>query len=177
MLGAYQTESTRTARRPRLPGAILMLTLVSLLACGDANDRGSQTPPAPAPEPAETPPAMPETPDVPEPSPSPVATPSPEPPPANASGGDDPLVARGKLVYGQACIACHNVDPTLDGPLGPAIAGSSLALVEARVLRAEYPDGYTPKRNTRAMVALPHLEPDVPALAAYLASLTPSEGS
>jgi hypothetical protein len=44
-------------------------------------------------------------------------------------------------------------------------------LLSAKVLRNEYPAGYTPKRDTRAMAPLPHLERELPALAAYLGSL------
>ena len=80
----------------------------------------------------------------------------------------DPLAERGKSVYLQQCIACHNLDPAQPGALGPAIKGSSRELVEARVLRAEYPAGYTPKRTTTTMVALPHLADDIDALTAYL---------
>ncbi len=51
---------------------------------------------------------------------------------------------RGKSVYMSVCIVCHNGDPNEDGALGPAIAGSSLELIQAKVLRAEYPEGYEP---------------------------------
>lgn len=39
------------------------------------------------------------------------------------------------------------------------------------MLRNEYPPGYTPKRESRAMLAMPHLAGDIPALHAYLASV------
>jgi mono/diheme cytochrome c family protein len=90
------------------------------------------------------------------------------------SGGDDPqaaLVKRGKVVFDTNCVACHSTDPRRDGPLGPANACASLELLSAKVLRNEYPAGYEPKRETRAMAPLPHLEPELPALAAYLESL------
>lgn len=80
------------------------------------------------------------------------------------------LVAAGRSVYNANCIACHSVDPTRDGALGPAVAGASYELIEARVLRGGYPEGYEPKRETRVMVALPHLEPRLDELAAYLES-------
>lgn len=80
-------------------------------------------------------------------------------------------IEAGRGAYNANCIACHSVDPTTDGALGPAVAGSSLSLIEARVLRAEYPEGYKPKRDTRVMVALPHLKPRLAELAAYLDSL------
>jgi mono/diheme cytochrome c family protein len=73
-------------------------------------------------------------------------------------------------VYAANCLACHAADPARDGALGPAVAGASRALIEARVLRAEYPPGYTPKRDSRVMVALPHLAGDLDALEAYLSA-------
>jgi mono/diheme cytochrome c family protein len=85
---------------------------------------------------------------------------------------DDPqaaLAERGEQVFQIHCTACHARDPGRDGPVGPAVAGSSLALLEAKVLRNEYPAGYTPKRDTKAMIPLVHLEAELPALAAYLA--------
>ena len=57
---------------------------------------------------------------------------------------------------------------TRDGAVGPALAGSSLALLEAKVIHNEYPPGYQPKRETGNMIPLPHLEPELRALHAYL---------
>ena len=79
------------------------------------------------------------------------------------------LAARGRLIYMSTCIACHNGDPHRAGPLGPEIAGAPRELVASKVLRNEYPAGYRPKRETRAMVPLPHLEPEIDALVAFLA--------
>ena len=79
-------------------------------------------------------------------------------------------VAQGRKVYQSNCTACHNMNPTQKGSLGPAVAGSSEELVEARVVHGTYPPGYTPKADTRLMVALPHLAKDVKAITAYLQS-------
>ena len=79
------------------------------------------------------------------------------------------LAARGQQVYQANCTACHALDPTQPGPVGPDLAGSSLALLQAKVLKNEYPPGHRPKRDTQAMVPLVHLAPELPALAAYLA--------
>jgi len=94
---------------------------------------------------------------------------------ALACGGEsqesgDPAVARGEKIYRNICVVCHNADPTRDGPLGPAIAGSSRELLEARLLRGEYPPGYTPKRSTHQMPRFEFLEPNLDDLAAFLAS-------
>jgi mono/diheme cytochrome c family protein len=78
------------------------------------------------------------------------------------------LAKRGEQVFQTNCTACHARDPRRDGPVGPPVAGASLELLEAKVLRNAYPPGYTPKRDTQAMIPLTHLEPELPALAAYL---------
>jgi mono/diheme cytochrome c family protein len=89
-----------------------------------------------------------------------------------AGGSTAPdLAAKGKAVYAANCTACHNVDPRLDGSLGPAVAGSGRDLLERRILHADYPPGYTPKRSSKAMVALPHLSGDIDTLHAYLSQL------
>lgn len=93
--------------------------------------------------------------------------------PSTSSSGSttaDPaqLAERGKSIYNSNCIACHNADPNKDGALGPAVQGSSLALLEARILRAQYPDGYQPKRSTKSMVAMPYLKNEINALHVYL---------
>lgn len=86
-----------------------------------------------------------------------------------ASVSDDP-VSRGELLYQNACTSCHNSDPRVEGPLGPAIAGSSFELLEARVVRGEYPEGYQPKRLSSQMLKMPHFKSEIPALEAYLSS-------
>jgi mono/diheme cytochrome c family protein len=80
-----------------------------------------------------------------------------------------PLAEQGRKLYQANCIACHNPDPAREGPLGPAIACTSAELLEARVLRAEYPPGYKPKRDSKLMPAQPFLRRDLPGLAAFLA--------
>jgi mono/diheme cytochrome c family protein len=89
---------------------------------------------------------------------------------SDAGSALSPEAERGRAVYAANCLACHAADPARDGALGPAVAGASRALIEARVLRAEYPPGYTPKRDSRVMVALPHLAGDLDALEAYLSA-------
>ena len=78
------------------------------------------------------------------------------------------LVDKGRQVYQSNCTACHNMNPAQKGSLGPAVSGSSEALLEARVVHGNYPPGYTPKADTRLMVAMPYLKKDIKALAAYL---------
>lgn len=86
-----------------------------------------------------------------------------------AGDAEDRLVRQGRVAYETTCTACHARDPGQSGVLGPALAGASLELLEAKVLRGAYPPGYTPKHPTQIMVALPHLESALPAIHAYLA--------
>jgi mono/diheme cytochrome c family protein len=82
---------------------------------------------------------------------------------------------RGKLVYDGVCIACHNPNPALDGSLGPANAHAPRGLVEARVLRAEYPPGYKPKRESHAMPPMPQLADKIDDLTVYLSECCPAK--
>lgn len=81
----------------------------------------------------------------------------------------DPAVERGRTVYLAQCTACHATDPGQVGPAGPPVKGASRELLEARLLRAGYPPGYTPKRASHLMPPLPQVAPSIPDLAAFLA--------
>lgn len=83
----------------------------------------------------------------------------------SAAVGD---AAKGQQIYANVCTACHGGSPSQAGSAGPAIAGSSYELLEAKVLRGEYPPGYTPKRGSAAMPPLPYLKDHIADLAAFL---------
>ncbi len=85
-----------------------------------------------------------------------------------ACAGDGSPASRGRQVYLAQCTACHNSDPSKNGPLGPAIKGSSRELIEARVLRGAYPSGYKPKRGTAIMQPMPQLVSALDDLVAFL---------
>ncbi len=82
------------------------------------------------------------------------------------AGAGDPEV--GRQVYLAQCTMCHGSDPARRGSVGPPVKGASKELLEARILRAAYPSGYTPKENTAVMQPMPHLAANVGDLAAYL---------
>lgn len=90
---------------------------------------------------------------------------------------DSAAVADGRQAFLANCSSCHNINPNLDGSLGPAIAGSPRALVEARVLHQAYPPGYHPKRSSHLMRALPWLAPKIDDLAAFLAATKQDQNS
>lgn len=85
-----------------------------------------------------------------------------------ACGENGGPAERGRRVYLAQCIACHNSDPSKNGPLGPAVKGSSQELLEARVVGGGYPPGYKPKRASVIMQPMPQLAAVIPDLAAFL---------
>ena len=74
------------------------------------------------------------------------------------------------------CVVCHNPNPNLAGSQGPPIAGSSRELIEDRVLYLKYPPGYTPKRTTHAMRAMPFLKNQIDNLYAFLQEAAKQQG-
>jgi mono/diheme cytochrome c family protein len=90
--------------------------------------------------------------------------------PADPNAPPEPLADKGKRVYMANCVACHSSTPGKDGPIGPALAGSSRELLLKRVVEGVYPQGYKPKRDTKVMAPLPHLKNDIEALEAFLAA-------
>lgn len=89
---------------------------------------------------------------------------------SDSDAPQDPAYARGQKVYQNICTTCHDADPSQDGVLGPPIAGASRELLEAKMVRGEYPPGYEPKRNTAQMPPLAYLEPYIDDLTAFLAT-------
>jgi mono/diheme cytochrome c family protein len=86
-----------------------------------------------------------------------------------ATTNSDPI-ASGRQAYIANCASCHNLDPTIDGLIGPAVVGSSRDLLEARVLHQAYPPGYRPKRSTHLMQTMPWVAPKLDDIAAFLAA-------
>ena len=168
MLGKVLGKGLVQIRRSVSP-LVFCLGLLFLMNTGCSDDGAVPDPGSRGSQASESKPPQPPTPQtvtIPEPPASPSATDG-----AVVVRSREELIKAGRSAYNANCIACHGPDATKDGALGPAVSGSSLALLESRVLRSEYPEGYVPKRTTRVMVALPHLEPRIAELAAYLNSL------
>jgi len=89
-------------------------------------------------------------------------------PPTETAAEGPGNASKGRALYATACTACHNVDPALPGAVGPEVRGASRELLEARLLRGAYPEGYAPKRDTALMPPMPQLEGGIDDLAAFL---------
>jgi mono/diheme cytochrome c family protein len=146
-------------------GFITAAFLVGTIATGCSDERAALAPPP------SSKPAVPASSNSTSPTPMPSASASTAPAAPADTRTSEELIAAGRSTFNANCIACHAINPRIDGALGPAVAGASLELLEARVILGEYPEGYAPRRDTRVMVPMPHLKAKLPELAAYLQSL------
>jgi len=80
--------------------------------------------------------------------------------------GSDP--EKGKVVYYANCISCHNYNPKKPGIIGPQIDRSSKELLSNKINFGKYPKNYRPKRSTKIMPLLPHLDKEIANLHAFL---------
>ena len=75
---------------------------------------------------------------------------------------------KGKIVYYANCISCHNYNPKKPGSIGPQIYRSSKELLSKKINFGIYPKNYKPKRSTKIMPLLPHLDKEIANLHAFL---------
>lgn len=82
---------------------------------------------------------------------------------------------RGAKVYKINCVKCHNADPNIKGNIGPEQVDAPFAVVVAKIMTGKYPDplpqGFVPKRKTRAMTPLKRLQADIPYIHAWIQSV------
>ena len=88
---------------------------------------------------------------------------------------DRALIQRGALLYKSNCIQCHNKDPNLKGPIGPEMVDAPLEVMTSKIMTGGYPtvlpQGYVPKRRSKAMKKIPKLQKDIPAIYAWVQSV------
>jgi mono/diheme cytochrome c family protein len=82
---------------------------------------------------------------------------------------------RGAKVYKANCVRCHNADPNLKGSIGPQQVDAPFEVVVAKVMTGKYPDplpqGFVPKRKTKAMTPLKNVKNDIPYIHAWIQSV------
>jgi mono/diheme cytochrome c family protein len=87
---------------------------------------------------------------------------------------DEEVLAKGKRIWLSACIQCHHRDPNLKGPVGPEVTDSPLEVMTSKIMTGKYPDplpqGFVPKRTSRAMRPLPKYKDDIFAIWSYVQS-------
>ena len=79
-------------------------------------------------------------------------------------------IEKGRMVYFANCVSCHNNNPKKPGSIGPEVYGVSIDVLTQKIVSGKYPENYRPKRTSKIMPSMPHLNKKISNLHAYLNS-------
>ena len=79
-------------------------------------------------------------------------------------------IEKGKMVYFANCVSCHNNNPKKPGSIGPEVYGVSIDVLTQKTVSGKYPENYRPKRTSKIMPSMPHLNKDISHLHAFINS-------
>ena len=79
-------------------------------------------------------------------------------------------IEKGKMVYFANCVSCHNNNPKKPGSIGPAVYGVSIDVLTQKIVYGKYPETYKPKRTSKIMLPMPHLNKEISNLHAFINS-------
>ena len=79
-------------------------------------------------------------------------------------------IEKGRMVYFANCISCHNINPKKSGSIGPEVYGLSIDVLTQKIISGKYPENYRPKRPSKIMPSMPHLNKEISNLHAFINS-------
>ena len=79
-------------------------------------------------------------------------------------------IKKGRSVYFVHCASCHNHNPKKPGSIGPAVYGASIDVLTQKIVSGKYPENYRPKRPSKIMPSMPHLNKEISNLYAFINS-------
>ena len=79
-------------------------------------------------------------------------------------------IEKGRTVYFANCVSCHNNNPKKPGSIGPAVYGVSIDVLTQKLVSGKYPENYIPKRKSKIMPLMPHLNSKISNLYAFINS-------
>ena len=79
-------------------------------------------------------------------------------------------IEKGRMVYFANCVSCHNYNPKKPGSIGPEVYGASIDLLTQKIIFGKYPENYRPKRTSKIMPLMPHLNKEISNLHAFINS-------
>ena len=77
---------------------------------------------------------------------------------------------KGRMVYFANCVSCHNNNPKKLGSIGPEVYGVSIDVLTQKIVYGKYPENYRPKRPSKIMQSMPHLNKEISNLHAFINS-------
>ena len=79
-------------------------------------------------------------------------------------------IEKGRMVYFANCVSCHNNNPKKPGSIGPEVYEVSIDVLTKKIVFGKYPENYRPKRTSKIMPSMPHLNKDISNLHAFINS-------
>ena len=79
-------------------------------------------------------------------------------------------IEKGRMVYYANCVSCHNNSPKKVGSIGPVVYGVPLDVLTEKIVSGKYPENYRPKRTSKIMPLMPHLNSEISNLYAFINS-------
>ena len=79
-------------------------------------------------------------------------------------------IEKGRMVYFANCVSCHNNNPKKPGSIGPVVYGVPIDVLTQKIVSGKYPENYRPKRTSKMMPLMPHLNSEISNLYAFINS-------
>ena len=79
-------------------------------------------------------------------------------------------IEKGRIVYFANCVSCHNNNPKKPGSIGPEVYGASIDVLAQKIVFGKYPENYSPKRTSKIMPLMPHLNKEISNLHTFINS-------
>ncbi len=79
-------------------------------------------------------------------------------------------IEKGRMIYFANCVSCHNNNPKKPGSIGPAVYGVTIDVLTQKTVSGKYPENYKPKRTSKIMPLMPHLNKEISNLYAFINS-------
>ena len=79
-------------------------------------------------------------------------------------------IEKGRMVYFANCVSCHNNNPKKPGSIGPEVHEVSIDVLTQKIVSGKYPENYRPKRTSKIMPSMPHLNKEISNLHAFINS-------
>ena len=79
-------------------------------------------------------------------------------------------IEKGRMVYFANCVSCHNNNPKKPGSIGPEVYGVTIDVLTQKIVYGNYPENYRPKRPSKIMPSMPHLNKEISNLHAFINS-------
>ena len=79
-------------------------------------------------------------------------------------------IEKGRMVYFANCVSCHNNNPKKPGSIGPEVYRVTIDVLTQKIVYGKYPENYRPKRPSKIMPSMPHLNKEISNLHAFINS-------